>query len=224
MFTLESRVGGHTAIMVIFLELVACVLVAFTAWAGEPKAVIYRGPGGYYIPQDGEVVVMLSDGNLLVNRSGGERVYVDLITPPPAPAPAGETFVYRNGQRVGSGSTVYADPRDQVLLRRQDESEVETSSDVNIAQRKQTEDELDGKNHRRTNTSREVRNYYETYEETKADKARAEERAKDNEHDRRQDAFRSIQRTSENMADRTQDSVQSGLDRLGNFLRSQKQK
>lgn len=219
MLSLESRVGGHVVAMVIFLELAACVLATFAAWADEPKAVIYRGPGGYYIPQAGEVVVMLSDGNLLVNRPGGEKVHVDLITPPP-PAPAGDHFVYRNGHRVGPGSTVYTDPRDQVLLRKQDESEVETLSDVNIDQRQQTEDELDGKNRRRTNNSREARNWYETYEETKADKARAEERAKENKNDRKQETRRNIQRTLESSADRAERVGHRIGDRVNDYIRS----
>jgi len=219
---LETSVDKRLVPFVAILVIVAVFAFTWTVWAEEPpKAVIYRGPSGHYIPQAGEVVVMLSDGNLLVNRPGGERVYVDLITPPPAPAPIGDHFVYRNGQKVSSGSTVYADPRDQVLLRKQDESEVETLSDVNIDQRQQTEDELDGKNRRRTNNSREIRNWYETYEETKADKARAEERAKENKYDRKQETRRNIQRTLENSADRAERVGQRLGDRLGNFLQSQ---
>jgi len=186
----------------------------FPAHGDEPKAVIYRGPAGVYIPQDEEVVVMLSDGNLLVGRPGGEKVHVDLTTPPPAPAPAGEHFVYRNGQLVGSGSTVYVDPRDQIDLREQDIREIETLAELELDQRQQAQDERNDQHDNRVDWSEEARDWQRDRDRRAEDERRAEERAKRDKQRRREDLRRDAQRTGENMADRAQDSVRRGIDRL----------
>ncbi|MDO8183624.1 MAG: hypothetical protein Q7T49_01380 [bacterium] len=65
---------------------------------------------------------------------------------------APSTFVYRNDQVVGGGSTIYASPQDQVALRQQDLREFQV---MERAQREAANDQHD----RRMDWSRQVQTY-----------------------------------------------------------------
>lgn len=175
------------------------MMLVLTAGAGEVKGRVYTGPGGSYTPQVGELVKELGDAKLQVTRPDKSNFIVDLSEQKPmeqvvvekkpttyvsSPAPTyqsnGQTFVYRNGQRVGSNSTVYIDPRDQVALRQQDLREQESHHDANM------------------DWSRQVQNYQRQQQDAaqrEADRQLQQQRDQQRiEENRRQDALNAAQR------------------------------
>lgn len=191
MFTLETEVSWKVVPFVATAVVVAIFVLAWTAGAEEPKAVVYTGPAGSYVPAQGEIVQQFEDGRLLVTRAGGQQVIIDLSgqlsAPAPAPVPSGETFVYQNGQRVGAGSTVYVDPRHQIELREQDLRELEVLAEIDLDQREQDLRE-------REQRSREYERRAERRQREEEDERRAEERERRDRQDRRERARRDFSR------------------------------
>jgi hypothetical protein len=204
-----------------FLLVLMMVGLVFSAGAGEVAGRIYTGPGGSYTPQAGEVVKELQDAKLEVTRPDKSTFIVDLseqkpmeqvvvekkpttyVSPPPAYQTNGQTFVYRNGQRVGDGSTIYVDPRDQVVLRQQDLREQESRHEAKIDWSRELKD---FQQNQQQETQREADRQWQ--------QQRDQQRAKEN---MRRDAVQAGQRFGQQVQ-----SVRQDLgDRFERYVRSQ---
>ena len=141
--------------------------------------IVYRGAYGEYYPQEGDMVVLLNDGNLQVTRPGGDTAVINLSTPPTSSptrqmVSGGDMFVYRNSHKPVDGSMTYYDPKEIVALRRQDVEEAKALSKINIDQRRQSGRELDDRHDRRRDWSKEGRSWKRDLDKQSDRKVKAE--------------------------------------------------
>lgn len=217
---LETEVSWKVTPFVMLAVIVAIFTLAWTAGAEEVKGVIYRGPGGSYVQQPGEVVNQLENGRLLVTRTDGSQFYIDLTAKVAAPSAQYEIRYKPNGESY----RVLVQSRATEVDLIQSEHDLRVMQDDRQFQLEaaRLQQELKNDQHdNRVDWSEEARDWQRDRERAKEDERRAEERERRDKQDQRENLRRDAQRAVNNTADRAERVGRRLGDRLENFLQSQ---
>jgi hypothetical protein len=176
-YLIDEPVDKRLIPFAIILTVVIIFALAWTATAEEPKAVIYRGPGGSYVPGPGETAQQFEDGRLLVTRTNGEQVVIDLS----GQLSAGGAKYEKRFKPNGEPYLVLVQSRATEVDLIQSEHDLRVMQDdreYKLATRRQAQDERNDQHDNRLDWSEETRDWKRDWDRAKDDKRDAEAQEK----------------------------------------------